>query len=143
MRIRIRPHHGMCLQFYEGKGYSAGFTDHTGELLNKLTADPLQTVELWPGTDAVCESCPRNDAGVCADRDKTDRYDEAVLKACGLRAGDRLSWADLLGAVRTKIINAGLRGAICGDCCWNGLCAGKEETSDTDTEKTGPNGERT
>ena len=28
---RIRPHHGMCLYFFEGKGYSEGFTKHMAE----------------------------------------------------------------------------------------------------------------
>ena len=29
---RIRPHHGMCLYFFEGKGYSEGFTKHMAEV---------------------------------------------------------------------------------------------------------------
>jgi hypothetical protein len=24
----LRPHHGLCFQFYEGKGYSPDFIDH-------------------------------------------------------------------------------------------------------------------
>ena len=30
---RIRPHHGMCLYFFEGKGYSEGFIKHMVESL--------------------------------------------------------------------------------------------------------------
>ena len=36
--IRLRPHHGMCLAYFEGKGYSDGFTgnmQHMLELLEK------------------------------------------------------------------------------------------------------------
>ena len=32
MCMVLRPHHGMCFQFYEGKGYSAEFTDHMGRV---------------------------------------------------------------------------------------------------------------
>lgn len=135
MNIIIRPHHGMCLQFYEGKGYSASFTDHMSGVLKMLTDDPMQTVELRSETDVVCEHCPRNESGTCADRSKTDRYDGAVLKACGLCAGDTLTWAAFVSAVRTNIIKGGLRGAICGDCCWNELCRNKEEAAGMDGRK--------
>ena len=40
----LRPHHGMCFQFYEGKGYSADFTDHMGRVIKELEADPEQKV---------------------------------------------------------------------------------------------------
>ncbi len=26
--VRLRAHHGMCLAFFEGKGYSRGFTSN-------------------------------------------------------------------------------------------------------------------
>ena len=45
---RIRPHHGMCLYFFEGKGYSEGFTKHMAEvkewLLGKNGPASLQLV---------------------------------------------------------------------------------------------------
>ena len=37
--IRLRPHHGMCLAYFEGKGYSDDFTEnmqHMLELLEKV-----------------------------------------------------------------------------------------------------------
>ena len=34
----------MCFQFYEGKGYSADFTDHMGRVIKELEADPEQKV---------------------------------------------------------------------------------------------------
>ena len=40
----LRPYHGMCFQFYEGKGYSADFTDHMGRVIKELEADPEQKV---------------------------------------------------------------------------------------------------
>ncbi|WP_034475179.1 hypothetical protein [Butyrivibrio proteoclasticus] len=36
----------MCFQFYEGKGYSADFTDHMGRVIKELEADPEQKVVL-------------------------------------------------------------------------------------------------
>ena len=41
--------------------------------------------------------------------------------------GKSLSHAAFMDTVREKIIDAGLRAGICGDCCWNDLCKRKEE----------------
>ena len=39
MDIRLRPHHGMCFQFYNGKGYSEEFTENMDDLLGRLNGD--------------------------------------------------------------------------------------------------------
>ena len=31
--IPLRPHHGMCLAYFKGEGYSNGFTAHMAEML--------------------------------------------------------------------------------------------------------------
>ena len=50
---RIRPHHGMCLYFFEGKGYSEGFTKHMAEVKEKI---------LQPGYGKViCGDCQWRD----------------------------------------------------------------------------------
>ena len=127
MAVSLRPHHGMCFQFYEGKGYNADFTDHMGKIIRRLTDAPCQPVTLRASADVVCENCPNLREGVCADGEKVRRYDEAVLRLCGLRDGDTVPYADFLAAVREHVISAGLRGKICGDCCWNTICSNKEK----------------
>ena len=126
MDVILRPHHGMCFQFYEGKGYSADFTDHMGRVIRGLSSDPAQRITLRVSVDVVCKSCPNQQSGVCATPEKVARYDEAVLRACGLRDGDTLTYQDFLSAVKAEIIDTGLRGGICGDCCWDALCRRKE-----------------
>ena len=127
MSIFLRPHHGMCFQFYEGKGYDADFTDHMGKILKMLSDDPTQPVTLMAAADAVCADCPNLHAGICADREKVERYDEAVLRLCGLSEGETIPYGDFVARVKEKILDGGLRKRICGDCCWNAICAGKEE----------------
>lgn len=120
--LLLRPHHGMCFRFYEGKGYSAEFTDHMGRVIRMLTEDPERTVRLTVSADAVCEHCPNNAGGTCGTAEKVRRYDEAVLNACGLKDGDVLSYAGFSALVQTKILEEGLRRSICGDCEWDGVC---------------------
>ncbi len=121
----LRPHHGMCFQFYEGKGYSADFTDHMGRVIKEFEADPEQKVVLRSETDIVCENCPNNEGGVCTTQDKVLRYDREVLKACGLCDGSVISFREFSGIVRNKIIDTGIRSDICGDCSWDYICMEK------------------
>ena len=123
----LRPHHGMCFQFYEGKGYSEDFTDHMGRIILEMEKNPSQIIKLQVETDIVCENCPNNEAGVCSSQDKVIRYDEEVLKACGLPDGEEISFAWFTELVRDKIINTGIRSDICGDCSWDYICRGKRK----------------
>lgn len=126
MSIKLRPHHGMCFQFYEGKGYSADFTDHMGRVIRELEADPSQKIELSCLVDVVCANCPNNMAGKCETEDKVLRYDNAVLQKCNLTDGEEISYEDFIHSVKTQIIDAGFRQEICGDCGWNYICSKKE-----------------
>lgn len=121
----LRPHHGMCFQFYEGKGYSEDFTDHMGRIIREMEADPSQIIKLKVETDIVCENCPNNESGKCTTADKVKRYDEEVLKACGLAEGDEISFAEFTEQIREKIIDAGIRSDICGNCSWDYICRGE------------------
>lgn len=122
-RIRLRPHHGMCFQFYEGKGYSAEFSDHMGCVIRDLSERPKTSVRLTLSTDAVCERCPNNINGTCQSAEKVTRYDKAVLSACNLSDGEELTYADFAARVKERILDAGLRRNICGDCEWDAICA--------------------
>ena len=116
----------MCFQFYEGKGYSADFTDHMGRVIRECEASPEQKVTLVCGTDIVCSSCPNNMNGVCDTEDKVMRYDKAVLEACGLSNGDEIPYSEFIETVRRQVIENGNRKKICGDCSWDYICSKKD-----------------
>ena len=39
--LRVRPHHALCMQFFRGEGYNAGFIKNTQELLEVLNRNSL------------------------------------------------------------------------------------------------------
>ena len=121
----LRPHHGMCIQFYKGKGYSSDFTDHMGKVIKGFADAPGQLVQLMSETDIICEACPNNEAGICTSQDKVERYDEEVLKACGILEGERVPYEDFKALVKERIIDTNHRSAICGDCSWDPVCREK------------------
>ena len=53
--ICLRPHHGMCLAYFEGRGYSRGFSVHMGKILELLEKDAY--VKLTVGGDEICSAC--------------------------------------------------------------------------------------
>ena len=122
----LRPHHGMCIQFYEGKGYGEEFTDHMARVIYDMEKNPLREIVLTDGVDTVCENCPNNKEGMCVDNDKVARYDAGVLEACGMNNGDIIQYAIFIAFVKEKVIDSGIRKNICGDCEWNYICERKD-----------------
>lgn len=116
----IRPHHGLCLAFFRGKGYSEEFVENMTWMKAALEANA--PVRLIDGTDAICAACPNNQDGACATAEKVAHYDREVLRHCGLHAGDTLPFRELEARVRETILLPGKREEICGDCQWSGLC---------------------
>lgn len=98
----IRPHHGMCLAFFIGNGYSNEFTAHMQEMLDLFTkgADVCLTVK----TDEICSACPNNCEGVCEAAEKVKRYDNEVLVECGLKEGQKLAFPEFTEAVQKKLL---------------------------------------
>ena len=118
----IRAHHGMCLTFFQGKGYSGDFVENMGAMKKILEQNPL--IRLVEGYDDVCAACPNKLTETCAE--KASRYDREVLRRCGLSVGDTLSYEDFSKKVVETILRPGVRGAICGDCQWSSLCQWEE-----------------
>lgn len=86
--IPLRPHHGMCLAYFKGEGYSNGFSAHMQEMLDIFQKGAK--IQLHADTDEICSACPNNEKGCCSSFSLVEAYDNAVLELCGLRM-DR-SW---------------------------------------------------
>ena len=120
MIYRIRAHHGMCFSFFQGKGYSGGFTENMWAMKEKLERDP--EVVLLEEVDDVCAHCPNNREGVCISGGKAEDYDRQVLERCKLLPGTQIRWKEFEKKVQELIINTGEREKICGNCQWNEIC---------------------
>ena len=121
---KLRPHHGLCTAFFEGKGYSGDFVRNMADVIEMLErVDPK--IILTVGEDMICANCPNNGTHSCESTDKVARYDNAVLEICGLSAGDVIQWSDFRDTVFIKIISAGRLPEVCGDCQWFNICGEK------------------
>ena len=128
----LRPHHGMCLAFFIGEGYSDAFTENMAAVLELLEEEGI-IVELKAECDEICRACPNKrdsaedgssgkTASCCVSEKKVAAYDRAVLKACGLKEEEIISFAEFTALVQEKIIAPGNRKKICKGCRWSYIC---------------------
>lgn len=119
--LPLRPHHGLCLGFFRGEGYSGEFVQNMARM--KTVLEGGATVRLTDKADCICANCPnRTEDGGCDSPEKVTRYDREVLNRCGLRVGQELSYQELTERVAARILQPGHRKQVCPDCQWTELC---------------------
>lgn len=124
LKIRIRPHHILCMRFFEGKGYSPAFVENMTRLKQQLEQSDA-VVELTGDCDMVCAACPNRRQTWCVAEHQVRTYDDAMLLYCGLSRDTPYRWAQLQALASEKILQAGRLPAICADCQWYEICGGK------------------
>ncbi|MDO4339336.1 MAG: DUF1284 domain-containing protein [Eubacteriales bacterium] len=122
--VPVRPHHGMCLAYFQGSGYSKGFTGHMQEMLDFFETNVR--VKLTVAADEICSACPNNRNGVCRDAGRVEKFDREVLERCGLSENEEMNFRDFAHMVQEKILSPGRRGEICGGCQWEDICSRKK-----------------
>lgn len=120
----LRPHHGMCLAYFEGRGYSREFAEHMGKILDIMERDAR--VSLTVGGDVICSACPNLKGQVCVTADQVAEYDRKVLLLCGLQENETISFAEFTEKVEKLILQPGKRKEICGNCQWDGICSSRK-----------------
>lgn len=123
LEYNLRPHHALCISFFEGKGYSPEFVHNMARVIHILEAGSY--IRLSGGVDCICSHCPNNKADECEQKIKVERYDKAVMSACKLETGEVLTWQELKELAFDKIISAGNLSSVCGDCQWSTICQDK------------------
>ena len=120
-KIRLRPHHLLCLQKFVGEGYDGVFTKNLAKIVEFLSSNPETEITLIEGCDEVCASCPDKFEGVCTDGEKVIKLDSGVLDTCKLNYGISDSWKNLSGIAK-EIFKTDNFDKICGSCQWFNLC---------------------
>ena len=112
----LRPHHALCLQFFEGRGYSEDYVKNAWAALRALRENGGFTVTAGP--DALCAACPNlNRNGLCRWQEKVERYDAAAAKMLGLNKGGTYDF-NAFSKSRAKTLVP----QICADCEWAYIC---------------------
>lgn len=117
--LRLRPHHGLCIYGFRGRGYSREFTAHMSEVVQKLKDIPTTKIVVTKGCDDLCRCCPNNKDGQCTSK-KPEHFDEAVRERAGLTYGETLAWDEL--CLKTRPLYLHKLDEICASCEWHEMC---------------------
>ena len=115
LSFKFRPHHSLCVQFFEGKGYSDEFVCGMAKIVSVLENNNAN-LTLTGGCDEICSSCPNRDNGSCDVTGKASCYDKRCLDLLGMKIGDTADWKELSRIARENIILKDRLSQVCGDC---------------------------
>ncbi len=119
--LKLRAHHILCIEFFEGKGYSDEFVREMKGIIKKLNTDNPDIV-LSAGCDIICKACPNNADGRCADEQKVCGFDQRCMQALGVKCGEKLKYSELRSLAFEKVIYKNEIKHICGGCEWSKIC---------------------
>ena len=123
--FNLRPHHGLCITFFEGKGYNDNFTQHMKKMISILK-EQNPNIQLVLESDIICSHCPHQKNKLCDSNCKVQRYDKAVLKACNLQEHQVLNWSAFCEILNKKILSSKPISEICVNCQWLAICKTKQ-----------------
>lgn len=119
--ILIRPHHGLCSQFFVGNGYSDEFVENMTNVLDKLNSQNLK-VRFVEHCDDICSCCPKNTGGMCENEEDVMQHDSECMEEYGYKVGDEIRWKDLREKVVSTIKAENKLPSVCQECSWGSIC---------------------
>ncbi|MBI4813799.1 MAG: DUF1284 domain-containing protein [Methanobacterium sp.] len=122
--VRIRAHHILCIQGFQGLGYSKEFTKNMTLITEKIRNNPSFFIKIVIGADSICKHCPHLLNGVCENEMDSLKFissmDSLVLKSLNMEAGYLISSAQL--KTLTMSLSPKIVKEICGECSWRKDC---------------------
>ena len=124
--IKIRAHHLLCLQGYQGYGYSSTFAKHLADSIERIKKELDSLIEIVISGDIICDKCPNYLDGKCkkdADAyDRIRRMDLEVLNISGIEIGSIDTCASYFDTVNRCVQGKSQVVNICGNCQWSEKC---------------------
>ena len=132
--IRIRAHHLLCIQGFQGKGYSADFVNNMDQIiyfLNEGLNDTLsKKIKVINHGDDICNHCPHLEKthlekNICsqfpASEKRIKEMDDLTINLLKLECDREYNYKDILRRIN-EITSFSQIKNICGHCSWNKDC---------------------
>ncbi|SMC23869.1 hypothetical protein SAMN02745134_02024 [Clostridium acidisoli DSM 12555] len=120
--IKIRAHHFLCMQGFQGYGYNDEFVKHMGEIVKYIKENSNDSIKIVNYCDEVCSMCKNNTNGICEKSSSVDFMDKKVLLKLRLTNNQQIIIKDVFKLVGEKIKSFEDAYEICGNCSWSEKC---------------------
>lgn len=125
MCIRLRPHHLLCTQGYQGKGYNDAFVSNMNRIVGKLRGEGPVEIQLTFSTDDLCVCCPHMlDVDLCDSNEHVKQLDGKVVEYFHLEE-KTYNYMEITEEIRSKMTPE-ILADICGECSWYPVSACRE-----------------
>jgi len=115
--MRLRPHHLLCTQSYEGKGYSPAFIKNMTAITDYLRNSHRPEIEIVFTTDDICLCCPKKIGDdMCEQNDKVKRMDEKVTTYFSVEE-EKYNYNEITAKINAAM-TVEMMDDICGHCSW-------------------------
>lgn len=124
--FRIRAHHLLCVQGYQGYGYDSLFTANLTRIRQLFDKAPQSWTKVVAANDIVCACCPHAGEHGC-EKDQTAAarirtMDLTILDRLNLIEGANQRIGALLTLVNTTFKTRSRLQGICDNCRWQAQC---------------------
>ena len=121
MKIKLRGHHLLCLQGFQGYGYSEDFVSNMTRI-NELRKANECIISLTNEPDDICFSCPNLKNNLCENEIQNSiivKMDNEVLSK--LNSNKEHNSIDLFDEVASKFNSLKSVENVCNGCKWTDL----------------------
>ncbi len=96
--MKIRAHHILCMQGFQGYGYSALFSKNMSEIIIELKDNPDKDIKIITECDEICKCCPHKKHDICKNfisNFMIKILDKKVLKKLKIESGSSIKAKDI------------------------------------------------
>lgn len=123
--MKIRAHHLLCMQGFQGYGYSDEFSQNMSEIIHHLKSNPQQKIKIIGKNDVICSGCPHNKNEKCKNITfnwMIKKMDKRVLKKLGIDNDTEISVSKVISLTKKIFKTHKDIQSICGNCNWKEKC---------------------
>lgn len=124
--IKIRSHHLLCMQGFQGYGYNDSFAVHLKGIIEQFEANPDMLIQVVDYCDEICKGCPHQMGHRCNKDDDADyrikTMDIDILKCSGIHPDSVSTIREMKCQINNTFKKQEQLVAICRDCQWTKQC---------------------
>mgnify|MGYP001489649416 CR=1 FL=1 len=120
--LKIRAHHLLCMQGFQGYGYSDKFVEHMGEVVKYIKDNAQDEIMIVDYCDNICLACKNNINDVCTNYKNVNNMDKKLLHKLKLKGEQVVKVGAVLSLVKEEFQSLQDAYEICGECSWSEKC---------------------